>query len=389
MLHTFSRPLVMSSLCLLLSACSGGSDPGSSVDMADSPDMTMVNEGSGRCESDPIVHTETMIDTKTDPADLSFSAVTGFTVPAQLGQSETREIFTSSAAFERYFGTQAPSSIDFSKQWVFFYSAGNKSTDGFVPSVHRIRTVGDEVRVDTSLEAPSAACQVTTQVTRPVILAAFARPTLALCRSTYHHTATTRMCVPPEPGVQCSGKLTDSGIDEMMTTRPKASIPSESGFSPYASESVSLGLYKTEQYTRTCKDVGVCDAWANVPLTGDYYTGNASFYYSGSTKRLILITSIFGYQVNIGGGMFKNCFRYSKGMNDIHREASGDATVLISLAESSGCYSGGATANGDTFRLGPVVGTFADHCFRLTQDKQTAIGVNSYKETLTIVSGTW
>ena len=86
MLHTFSRPLVMSSLCLLLSACSGGSDPGSSVDMTDSPDMTMVSEGSGRCESDPVVHVETMIDTTTNPSDLSFSAVTGFTVPAQLGQ---------------------------------------------------------------------------------------------------------------------------------------------------------------------------------------------------------------------------------------------------------------------------------------------------------------
>lgn len=389
MLHSSSRPLLISSLCLLLSACSGGSDPGSSVDMGDVPDLSTATEGSGRCESDPVIHSETTIDTKTDPSDLTFATVANVTVPAALGQTETREIFTSSAAFERYFGTQAPSSIDFGKQWVFFYSAGNKSTDGFVPTVHRIRVVGDEVRVDTSLEAPSAACQVASQVSRPAILVAFARPSLPLCRSTYHHTATTRMCVPPEPGVQCSGKLTDRSIDELLTTRPKATIPSESGFSAYSSASVSLGLYKTEQYTRTCKDVGDCDAWAKVTLSGDYYTGNASFYYSGSTKRLILISSIIGYQVNIGGGMFKNCFRYTKGMSDINRTASFDADVSISTAESSGCYSGGATANGDSFRLGPVSGIFADRCFRLTQGKQTAIGVNSYKETLTIVSGSW
>ncbi len=388
MLHRSSRPLLFASLCLIASACSGGTNPGSTVDGGD-PDLTMTSGGSGRCESDPVVHAETTIDTKTDPSDLAVSAVAGFAIPAAIGQTETREIFTSAAAFERYFGTQAPSSIDFASQWVFFYSAGAKSTDGFVPTVHRIRTVGDEVRVDTSLEAPSASCQVANQASRPTILAAFARPSLSLCRSTYHHTDTTRMCIPPEPGVQCSGKLTDRGIDDIVTTRPKASIPSESGYSSYSSASYSLGSYKTEQYTRTCRDTGDCDAWVKGSLLGDYYTGNASFYSSGSTRRLILISSVIGYQVDIGGGMSKACFRYTKGMSDINRTAAGDADLAISMAENSGCYAGGSSANSDSFRLGPVSGIFADRCFRLTQGKTTTLGVNSYKETLTIVSGTW
>ncbi len=387
MVFCASRPLLVSTLCLLVAACSEGGGSGTPIDPQ--PDMATEVTGSGRCESDPIVHPETMLDTTTGATDLAFASVTGFAIPAQLGQTETREIFTSAAAFERYFGAPAPSSIDFGKSWVFFYSAGSKSTDGYVPAVARIRTVADQVRVDTSLEIPGAACAVATVVTRPSVLVAFARPTLSLCRSTYHHLETTKMCVPPEPGPACTGTLTDRGIDEMLTTRPRAMIPSESGFTAYNPNSVSIGNYQTGSWTRVCKSATECDPWAQDTLTGDYYTGSASFYREATAMRLILVSPIIGYQVNIGGGMNKSCFRYAKGMGDMMKQASGSTQVAVQLVESSGCYIGGATANGDSFRLGPVSGVFADRCFRLTQNKQTVIGVNSYRENLVVVSGSW
>src|SRR5687767_12791427 len=46
------------------------------------------------------------------------------------GTSETRRVFTSAAAYERYFGHPAPD-VDFSREWVFFYSAGVKPTGGY------------------------------------------------------------------------------------------------------------------------------------------------------------------------------------------------------------------------------------------------------------------
>lgn len=384
-----ARTLLRPALCLLLAACSRGGDAGDDpTAQADLAGEAGGPAGSGRCESDPIVHPEAAPEPGAGPSDLAFSAVDGFTVPAALGQAEAREVFTSAAAFERYFGAPAPG-VDFSKRWVFFYSAGQRATDGFVPSVSRVRTVDDQVRIDTGLEAPGAGCAVKMEPSRPALLVAFDRPALPLCRATYHHVAATRACVPAEPGPACGGTLTDRGIDELVTTRPRASIPSETTYTPYSSKSVSLGGYATARFSRVCKSEAECDPWAPVTLSGDYYNGQAYFYREGATQRLILISRVIPYQVNIGGGMFKSCYRFAAGMGDLVKQMDGSTQGTLRLTEDSGCYSGGATANGDSFRLGPVSGAFADRCFRLTERKRETLGVASFRETLTTVTGSW
>ncbi len=379
---TLQAPL----LCLLLAGCSRGSPD----DLPVPGDMAPGDEpaGTGRCEADPVVHPEAAPDPGTAPDDLAFTPITGLVPGPGLGQAETREVFTSAAAFERYFGVPAPG-VDFDKRWVLFYSPGSKATDGYVPSVTRLRVVDGEVRVDTALESPGPSCPIKNESTRPVVLVAFDRPALSTCRATYHHAATTRACVPAEPGPACDGLLTDRGIDDLVTGRPPAMITSYSYEAVFAPKSVSLGNYRTGRWSRVCKSETECDPWAEVMLTGDYYLGQAYYYRDGMSQMLILVSTLYPYQFNIGGGMYKSCYRLADGDDDLVKKMTGETVATITLAEHSGCVQGGTTGNSDNFRLGPLTGRLADRCFRLTDRKRETLGVSSFRETLTAVTGSW
>ena len=103
--------------------------------------------------------------------------ITSVRVPASVGTTETRKVFTTAASFRRYFGVSAP--VDFTKRWLVFYSAGTRPTGGYtvsIPLVTRSAT-GRTLEVTTRLDSPGAGCPVTMATTRPTLLASFAKPT--------------------------------------------------------------------------------------------------------------------------------------------------------------------------------------------------------------------
>jgi hypothetical protein len=94
------------------------------------------------------------------------------------GQSETRKVFTSAAAYRNYFGHNPPSAVDFYTDWVAFYSAGDQSTGGYDASIESIETSssGATIYLKTRLESPGANCFVTQSTTKPYTLVRFHKP---------------------------------------------------------------------------------------------------------------------------------------------------------------------------------------------------------------------
>lgn len=95
-----------------------------------------------------------------------------------VGQSETRRIVTTLAGYRSFFGHNAPSGVNFARDWVVFYSAGVKSTGGYGASIDNIgtSTSGRTLKVTTSLKSPGSGCAVTMALTKPYVLAKFRRP---------------------------------------------------------------------------------------------------------------------------------------------------------------------------------------------------------------------
>lgn len=112
------------------------------------------------------------------------------------GEVETRVVLTSAAAYASYFGHAAPAGLDFAREWVFFYSAGTRSTGGYeatVASIARSQS-GKTLYVSTHLRAPGAGCAVTFALTRPHALIAFRRPATRPTTARAAHTDETRDC---------------------------------------------------------------------------------------------------------------------------------------------------------------------------------------------------
>ena len=102
--------------------------------------------------------------------------LTSVRIPDSVGNTETRKVFTTAAAFQRYFGVAAP--VDFARRWVVFYSAGRKRTGGYaasVPLVMRSQS-GRVLEVNTRLDSPGEGCLVTQATTKPMVLASFTKP---------------------------------------------------------------------------------------------------------------------------------------------------------------------------------------------------------------------
>lgn len=137
------------------------------------------------------------------------------------GQTEVRKLFKTAAAYKTYFGHSAPASVNFSKHWVVFYSAGNKNSGGYEASVHKIKmnhTTG-KLSITTRLVSPGPTCLVTEALTRPTVLARFNKPSTAPSVVSYFRSNQTTDCEPTCPAAVCTlacpfgVKVDDNGCD--------------------------------------------------------------------------------------------------------------------------------------------------------------------------------
>jgi hypothetical protein len=124
------------------------------------------------------------------------------------GAREARQIITSQAGYRRLFGHDAPG-VDFSQEWVLFYSAGEKPTGGYAASVESIRVMRGGVILDvtTSLLSPGDDCVVTQAFTRPYALVKFARQVPRPRFVRYRRDDQARDCTPPQQTASCAAIL--------------------------------------------------------------------------------------------------------------------------------------------------------------------------------------
>ncbi|HEX2569305.1 MAG TPA: protease complex subunit PrcB family protein [Polyangia bacterium] len=93
------------------------------------------------------------------------------------GLQETRMLFVSARSYRAYFGHDAPG-VDFARQWVIFYSAGTRPSDGYQARVDAMRYLKSQptLEVTTVLKSPGAGCSVSRGQSRPAVLVRFDVP---------------------------------------------------------------------------------------------------------------------------------------------------------------------------------------------------------------------
>jgi hypothetical protein len=149
-------------------------------------------------------------DGKADHLTISFRELDDPQGVGDRGEVETRVVLTSRAAYAGYFGHAAPAGLDFAREWVFFYSAGTRSTGGYeatVASISRSQS-GKTLYLGTHLRSPGAGCAVTFALSKPHALVAFRRPATRPTSARATHTDETRACD------RCEG-LSGSDCDAM------------------------------------------------------------------------------------------------------------------------------------------------------------------------------
>ncbi len=119
----------------------------------------------------------------------------------EAGEEETRKFVISAAAYRALFGHDAPG-IDFSREWLVFYSAGLEPTEGYrakIPAMVQ-NPSGTTLKVVTSLESPGRNCNVADVETKPWAMVRFAKPAQTRLKYfRYVRQDTTTACVaPPE-----------------------------------------------------------------------------------------------------------------------------------------------------------------------------------------------
>jgi hypothetical protein len=90
-----------------------------------------------------------------------------------------RAIVTSADSFEEYFGTAAPTDVDFSKEWVAFYGVGTRNTGGFGASITSLTLLPEwygGMIMETKSTSPGSDCMVTMAITWPHTLVKFEAP---------------------------------------------------------------------------------------------------------------------------------------------------------------------------------------------------------------------
>ena len=121
------------------------------------------------------------------------------------GQTEARKVFTSDAAYRSYFGHAAPAGVDFSSDWVFFYSAGDRPTAGYTAELRSITRTGLDVSFLSSLRSPGPSCINAAAITRPYVLAKFPRQAGAQTAHYYRADRVGEYCtLDPCAAVRCA-----------------------------------------------------------------------------------------------------------------------------------------------------------------------------------------
>ncbi len=111
----------------------------------------------------------------------------------------TIRVLRTRAEYRAYFGHAAPAEVDFAREWVAFYAAGQKPTGGFSAAIDGITLRRGVLVVATHLETPGAGCAVTEALTRPFALVRFARPVPPPRAFAATHRTVASTCEPPPP----------------------------------------------------------------------------------------------------------------------------------------------------------------------------------------------
>ncbi len=141
-------------------------------------------------------------DGKSDRADLALTPVE-FSAPVDAGTSRVG-VIKSRAAFQQVFGAPPPAGINFSSQWVAYYTAGLQSAGGYTASIQRIRLsdTGKTIKIDVNLDAPGAGCAVSLALTTPYAIVKFNKPFTQPSTSRYTRRETTTDCT-----MACAGRV--------------------------------------------------------------------------------------------------------------------------------------------------------------------------------------
>lgn len=412
----------LGSMLLAAAACGQPADP-PPMDVAPdhapptahgSPDTTQPEGGipgedfpvtesaaSGTCTPAAKVYAETLPDKDSAAEDLPLTALSGFTLPSTVGKDETRTVFTTAAAFQAAFG-KLPADVDFSKEWVMFYSAGDAVPAGTTARVVRVRQRTGSVRVTTVLARPRGLC-LDAQPGTPHTLVRFPAPAWSSCRVSFYHREDTSACPPAwEPGPQCSGTLTAAGLAELHRTRPAFSITSRSSLSSIARGSLSLGRYKIQHFQRTCSATG-CTPWTEPVLDSllSYFEfGGMGLELDSRTlepRRLLAVSSSYSIDFREGSTTYYgDCERWAEALSSISYSGSLATVASLTMVDTGACYrahhSGGATFEpiGDAYgRVEKLAGAVTDRCALVKRRVRTDLGGGSYRENLTTLYTSW
>lgn len=147
------------SLSLTLAACASESDEsdadGEVIDVLPGEPLPGVDEG------------------KADGSAISFSQFAD-----EVGSRksfETRRMFTSAADYRAFFGHSAPSTVNFTREWVLFYAIGSQPTQGYTAAIRSVSLNGNRLNVVTAKTSPGSSCRPGRGPVSPFVLVKFPR----------------------------------------------------------------------------------------------------------------------------------------------------------------------------------------------------------------------
>jgi hypothetical protein len=86
---------------------------------------------------------------------------------------ESRVLIRNQQGYQDFFGHVPPAVVDFSTEWVIFYSAGTKPTGGYDANILSLTRSGRTLAAVTELVSPGADCITTQALTEPYVLIKF------------------------------------------------------------------------------------------------------------------------------------------------------------------------------------------------------------------------
>lgn len=137
-------------------------------------------------------------DSKSDQADIVLTPV-DFSPPKHADGLHVGVIKTK-AAWKGAFGIDPPSSINFQKQWVAYYTAGERNSGGFQANISHVRLsdAGTVLKIATRLDRPGNGCTVVPVLSTPYAIVKFDKPRPAPTTNRYTTESRTVSC-----GIEC------------------------------------------------------------------------------------------------------------------------------------------------------------------------------------------